>query len=68
VDRAPQVDGLCRSLVPQKDYRAYLKNDICEPLDDLPLAALSRGDIAKWTQGYLRMGASGKTIASKHGF
>ncbi|OBF68808.1 integrase [Mycobacterium sp. 852002-51971_SCH5477799-a] len=50
------------------DYRSYLKNDIDETLGDLPLAALSRDDIARWMLGLSEKGASGKTIANKHGF
>jgi integrase len=50
------------------DYRSYLKNDIDEALGDLPLRTLSRDDIARWTQHHSECGASGKTIANKHGF
>lgn len=50
------------------DYRSYLKNDIDEALGDLPLTSLSRDDIARWMQGLSEKGASGKTIANKHGF
>jgi len=50
------------------DYRSYLKNDIDEPLGDLPLVSLSRDDVALWMQGLAEKGASGKTIANKHGF
>src|ERR1700734_2017556 len=50
------------------DYRSYLKNDIDEALGDLPLTALSRDDIARWMQHLAECGASGKTIANKHGF
>jgi integrase len=50
------------------DYRSYLKNDIDEALGDLPLQTLSRDDIARWTQHLSECGASGKTIANKHGF
>lgn len=50
------------------DYRSYLKNDIGDHLGDLPLTTLSRDDIAKWMQGLLSAGSSGKTIANKHGF
>jgi integrase len=50
------------------DYRSYLKNDIDETLGDLPLTALSRDDIARWMQGLSEKGASGKTVANKHGF
>jgi hypothetical protein len=60
------LTGLHKST--QSAYRSYLKNDICEPLGDLPLAALSREDVAKWMLGLFEMGSSGKTIANKHGF
>jgi hypothetical protein len=60
------LTGLRKSTV--YDYRSYLKNDICGPLGDLPLVALSRDDIAKWMLGLAEQGASGKTIANKHGF
>jgi hypothetical protein len=50
------------------DYRSYLKNDIDEALGDLPLTSLSRDDIARWMQGLSEKGASGKTVANKHGF
>lgn len=50
------------------DYRAYTKNDIVPVLGDLPLTVLSRDDIARWTQAMTEKGASGKTIANKHGF
>ena len=45
-----------------------MKNDIDEPLGDLPLVSLSRDDIALWMQALADAGASGKTIANKHGF
>jgi integrase len=50
------------------DYRSYLRNDIDGALGDLPLTSLSRDDIARWMQGLAEKGASGKTIANKHGF
>jgi integrase len=50
------------------DYRSYLTNDIDGTLGELPLAALSRDHIATWMQGFSEKGASGKTIANKHGF
>ncbi|OBG60436.1 site-specific integrase [Mycobacterium sp. E735] len=50
------------------DYRSYLKNDIDDALGDLPLTSLSKDDIARWMQGLSEKGASGKTIANKHGF
>jgi integrase len=60
------LTGLSKSTL--YDYRAYLRNDIDEPLGDLPLTALSRDDIARWMQSLFAGGASGKTIANKHGF
>ncbi len=50
------------------DYRAYAKNDIVPILGELPLTALSRDDIARWMMAMTNEGASGKTIANKHGF
>jgi integrase len=50
------------------DYRAYMKNDIVPALGELPLMVLSRDDIARWVQVMVDKGASGKTIANKHGF
>jgi len=49
------------------DYRSYLKNDIDGILGSLPLTALSRDDVAQWVQVLWQTGASGKTIANKHG-
>ena len=54
-------------------YRAYLRNDIAEPLGAMPLAALTREHIAQWVKGMQEpndMGwtPSAKTIANKHGF
>lgn len=51
-------------------YRAYIRNDIA-PIADIPLAALSRDDVARWVNGMKgRDGGppSGKTVANKHGF
>ncbi|MBY0288625.1 MAG: site-specific integrase [Mycobacteriaceae bacterium] len=50
------------------DYRSYAKNDIDPALGDLPLSTLTQDDIARWTQSMTERGASGKTIANKHGF
>jgi integrase len=50
------------------DYRAYAKNDIVPTLGDLPLLVLASDDIARWVQVMAEKGASGKTIANKHGF
>ncbi|ORB23366.1 tyrosine-type recombinase/integrase [Mycolicibacterium monacense] len=50
------------------DYRSYAQKDIGPVLGGLPLAALSRDDVASWMQTLADKGASGKTIANKHGF
>lgn len=49
-------------------YKAYVANDIGPALGDIPLAALSRDDIARWINDMAADGASGKTIANKHGY
>lgn len=49
------------------DYRGYLRKDIGPVLGDIPLTELSRDDIGLWVQGMEQAGASGKTIANKHG-
>jgi integrase len=47
-------------------YRAYLRNDIeRSPIGVLPLAALSRDDIARWVN---ELPGAAKTIHNKHGF
>jgi integrase len=48
-------------------YRSYVKNDY-EALADIPLTALTRDDVARWIAKLQTDGASGKTIANKHGF
>jgi hypothetical protein len=60
------LTGLAKSTL--ADYRAYSKNDITSVLGPIPLSVLSRDDIARWTQAMTDRGASGKTIANKHGF
>jgi hypothetical protein len=50
------------------DYRSYTENDIVPVLGDLPLAALSQDDVAEWMTTLIDKGASGKTVANKHGF
>jgi hypothetical protein len=60
------LTGLRKSTL--HDYRSYLKNDIDEALGDLPLATLSRDDVARWMQNLSGGGASGETVANKHGF
>lgn len=49
-------------------YRAYVRNDIGPEFGDIPLTALTRDDIARWIVAMQEEGASGKTIANKHGF
>jgi hypothetical protein len=65
---AHQIDhltGLAKSTL--ADYRSYAKNDINPVLGPIPLAAFSSDDIALWMQATAVKGASGKTIANKHG-
>jgi integrase len=54
-------------------YRAYIRNDLSEPLGSLPLAALTRDHIVRWIKGMQKTKANGKvpgakTIGNKHGF
>jgi integrase len=60
-------------------YEAYVRNDIDPVIGAIPLASLSREDLAKWVQWLGKFGAidrktkergpaSPKTIANKHGF
>lgn len=54
-------------------YRAYLRNDIAEPLGSIPLAALTRDHVARWIKAMDTPNAKGrrpsaKTITNKHGF
>ena len=54
-------------------YRAYVRNDIAEPLGSIPLAALTREHVAQWIKGMQQPDAKGstpspKTITNKHGF
>lgn len=51
-------------------YRAYIANDIADSIGDIPLAHLSRDDIARWVLDMTDADEppSGKTIANKHGF
>lgn len=48
-------------------YRAYIRNDL-DGIGDIPLTAVKRDDIARWIAAMQTDGASGKTIANKHGF
>ena len=49
-------------------YRAYVINDIDPAFGDVPLTALTRGDVAAWVNAMHTAGSSGKTIANKHGY
>lgn len=62
------IDGLTGvDAATPKRYRAYLRNDLGD-LGKIPLTALASADIAAWVAGMESAGASGKTIANKHGF
>lgn len=54
-------------------YRAYVKNDIGPVLGNLPLATLTREDVARWVNSMMEADEDGqkpaaKTVANKHGF
>lgn len=49
-------------------YRAYIRNDIAPVLGHIPLTAVTRDDVGRWINAMHATGASGKTIANKHGF
>jgi len=51
-----------------KRYRAYVRNDIAGPLGDLLLDDLKAAHVAGWIAELTADGASGKTVANKHGF
>jgi integrase len=58
--------GLAKSTL--ADYRSYAKHDINPTLGPIPLKALSRDDVAKWTLAMAAAGKSGKTITNKATF
>ncbi|MEZ0366764.1 tyrosine-type recombinase/integrase [Mycobacterium sp. pUA109] len=62
IDHLPGLDKRTAA-----DYRTYLKNDIGPVLGKIPLVDLSRDDVASWINAMACYGASGKTIANKHG-
>ncbi|MGU3651842.1 tyrosine-type recombinase/integrase [Mycolicibacterium sp. A43C] len=54
-------------------YRAYIRNDVDDILGAMPMAAVTRDDIAKWVQRMQLPDAMGKvarpkTVTNKHGF
>lgn len=69
------ISGLTGASKAQKDrYRAYMRNDFADYLGDLPLEALCAANhdqnsiVQDWVNDEEADGASGKTIANKHGF
>lgn len=48
-------------------YRSYIDNDFGE-MGELPLSALTADSVAAWIRRMTAAGASGKTMANKHGF
>lgn len=50
------------------DYKSDLKDAIAPVLVDLPLTALSRDAVAQSMHAMSDKGASGKTVANRHGF
>jgi integrase len=51
-----------------KRYRSYVRNDIGPALGDVPLAVLSRDEVAGWINQMAKDGASGKTIKNKRDY
>lgn len=51
----------------QAEYRGVVKNNLAGDIGGLPLSNLTRDDISRWLDNLLAAGASGKTIANKHG-
>jgi integrase len=60
------LTGLRKSTI--YDYTSYATNDIQPVLGGLPLSSLTSDDVASWMQSLVDQGASGKTVANKHGF
>lgn len=52
----------------RRRYRAYLRNDIAPSIGAMPLTAVTDVTVARWVNSMQEAGASGKTIANKHGF
>lgn len=48
-------------------YRRYVRRDLGE-LGDMPVTAVTADHVARWVTAMRVAGASGKTIANKHGF
>ncbi|BBZ09835.1 tyrosine-type recombinase/integrase [Mycobacterium branderi] len=51
-----------------EDYRSYLRNHIAPTLGHIPLTSLTRDDVARWVEKMRDDGASGKSVANRHGF
>ncbi|GAB3211392.1 site-specific integrase [Nocardia tengchongensis] len=49
-------------------YKAMVRNDFDETISALPVTAITDAVVACWIQGLVASGASGKTVANKHGF
>ncbi|ALY07674.1 tyrosine integrase [Gordonia phage Howe] len=49
-------------------YRSYVRNDIAPTIGAMPLATVTDTTIARWVNDLAATGASGKTVANKHGF
>ncbi|MGB3602765.1 MAG: site-specific integrase [Gordonia sp. (in: high G+C Gram-positive bacteria)] len=51
----------------RRRYRAYVRNDL-NKIGTMPLSAITDTTISRWVNDMDESGASGKTIANKHGF
>lgn len=75
-DRMPTVASWCAAHIEhlsgvqddtRKRYEAYVRRDLGR-LGHMPLDAVTHEDVSRWVNDMSKAGASGKTIANKHGF
>lgn len=52
----------------RRRYRSYIDHDVAPTIGHLPLTSVTDTTIARWVNDLEESGASGKTIANKHGF
>ncbi|WP_024801182.1 site-specific integrase [Nocardia sp. BMG51109] len=65
-DYIDQLTGITTATRAQ--YHGYRRNDILPFMGTLPAVFIDRVTVARWVNGMEAAGASGKTIANKHGF
>jgi integrase len=64
-DRVARLSGITTGT--RADYSRYVRRDL-GALADLPLSSVTADAVAAWVTAMETAGASGKTIANKHGF